>query len=182
MASSSVRLICWESFADRNQQASSTTAPSYTSDTLIYKWYTKSLAIGAPSAPRRVFLVPSSENLFNHGVERGVVNFVIPSSGDVRCSLLDECHSYTKPTIHGRCPTNLPHNEKTLHRMTTQGMPGILFPLLQYREWSSPQTCNPSTHAPSVASPVPCWGGPSCRDAPSHMPQAQCSRPHRHHQ
>ena len=35
MASSSARLICWESFSGRNQQASSTTAPSYTSDTPV---------------------------------------------------------------------------------------------------------------------------------------------------
>ena len=32
MASDFVRLICWDSFAGHNQQASSTTAPSYTSD------------------------------------------------------------------------------------------------------------------------------------------------------
>ena len=35
MASSSARLMCWESFAGRNQQASSTTASSYTSDTPV---------------------------------------------------------------------------------------------------------------------------------------------------
>ena len=35
MASSSARLMCWESFAGHNQQASSTTDPSYTSDTPV---------------------------------------------------------------------------------------------------------------------------------------------------
>ena len=34
MASSSARLICWESLSGRNQQTSSTTAPSYTSNML----------------------------------------------------------------------------------------------------------------------------------------------------
>ena len=34
MALSSARLICWESLSGRNQQTSSTTAPSYTSDML----------------------------------------------------------------------------------------------------------------------------------------------------
>ena len=37
IASSSARLICWESFAGRNQQASSTTALSYTSDMLVVR-------------------------------------------------------------------------------------------------------------------------------------------------
>ena len=64
--------------------------------------YTEGLAVDAPSALCRVFLVNSGDNLFNHGVERSVVNFVIPSSGDVRCSPLDEHHSYTKPTTHGK--------------------------------------------------------------------------------
>ena len=37
MALSSARLMCWESFAGRNQQASSTTTPSYTSDTPVVR-------------------------------------------------------------------------------------------------------------------------------------------------
>ena len=106
MASSSARLICWESFSGRNQQASSTTAPSYISDMPVacIDPYAEGLAVDTRSALRRVFLVHSGDNLFNHGVERSVVNFVIPSSGDVRCSPLDERHSYTKPTTHGKVP------------------------------------------------------------------------------
>ena len=38
------------------------------------------------------------------GVERGIINFVIPSSSDVRCSLLNERHSYMKPTTHRKVP------------------------------------------------------------------------------
>ena len=98
MALSSVRLICWESFSGCNQQASSTTAPSYTSDMPVVRELASTHMLRA--WPCRVFLVHSDENLFNHGVERGVVSFVIPSSSDIRCSPLDECHSYMKPTTH----------------------------------------------------------------------------------
>ena len=66
--------------------------------------YAKGLAVDAPYAPRRVSLVHSGENLFNQGVEWDVVNFVIPSSGNVRCSLLDEHHSYMNPATHGKVP------------------------------------------------------------------------------
>ena len=62
--------------------------------------------------------------------------------------LMNATATRSRPPM-GRCPTNLPHSENTFRRMTTRGMSGILFPLLQYRELSSPQTCNPSTRAPS---------------------------------
>ena len=107
MASSSVRLIYWESFAGRNQQASYSPIiyKRHTGSERAYvNPYTKGLAVDAPSAPHLVFLAHSSENLFNHCVERGIVNFFIRSRGDVRCSPLNECYSYMKLSTHGKVP------------------------------------------------------------------------------
>ena len=116
MASSSVRLICWESFSGRNQQASSTTAPWNTSDTPIARELASTHTLRAWTS--------------THHLPRAVSSLCTL----VRTSLimvLKGTSSRCQPPT-GRCPTNLPHSENTIRRVTTRGMSGILFPLLQY--------------------------------------------------
>ena len=103
MASSSVRLICWDSFAGCNQQAFSTTAPSYTSDTPVARELASTHTLRVWLSTHHLPRAGSSLcTLVRTSLIMGVVNFVIPSSGDIRCSLLDERHNYTKPSIYGK--------------------------------------------------------------------------------
>ena len=146
MASSSVRLICWESFAGHNQQASSTTAPSYTSDTPLRAW------LSTRHLPRVGSSLCTLERTSLNMVLRGALS-ILPSHPVVTSDalrLMNATATRSQPPTR-MCPTNLPHSENTFRRVKTRGMSGILFPLLQFRELSSPQTCNPSTRTPSCS-------------------------------
>ena len=66
--------------------------------------------INVPFAMCWVFLMYSSKN---HGVEWVIIHFVVPTSHDLRHLMKITTTQSHPPT--GRCPTNLPHNEKTLH-------------------------------------------------------------------
>ena len=149
MASSSVRLICWESFAGRNQQASSTTAPSYTSDTLVAKELASTHTLRAwPSTHHFPRTRSSLHTLVRTSlimVLRGALSILSSHpavTSDALC-LMNATATRSQPPT-GRSPTNLPHSENTFRRVTTRGMSGILFPLLQYKELSSPQACKHS--------------------------------------
>ena len=156
MASSSVRLICWESFSGHNQQASSTTAPSYSSDTPVVRELASTHMLRAWPLTHHLShtgsslctLVRTSLIMVLREVSSILSTHPVVTSDALR--LMKATATRSQPPT-GRYPTNLPHSENTFRRVTTRGMSGILFPLLQYRELSSPQTCNPSTHAPSCS-------------------------------
>ena len=156
MASSSARLMCWESFVGRNQRASSTTAPSYTSDTLVARELASTHTLRAwPSTHHLPYagsslciLMRTSLIMVLRGASSILSSHPAVTSDAVR--LMNATATRSQPPT-GRCPTNLPHSENTFRRVTTRGMSGILLPLLQYRELSSPQTCNSSTHPPSCS-------------------------------
>ena len=156
MASSSARLICWESFSGRNQQACSTTAPSYTSDTPVSRELASTHTLRAwPSThhlPRAgsslCTLVRTSLMMVLRGVSLILSSHPAVTSDALRW--MNATATRSQPPTR-RCPTNLPHSENIFRRVKTRGMSGILLPLLQYRALSSPQTCKPSTRTPSCS-------------------------------
>ena len=154
MALSSVRLICRESFAGRNQHASSTATTSYTSDTPVASELASTHTLRAWPSTHHLphtgsslcTLVRTSLIMALRGASSILSSHPAVTSNALRLMIATATRSQP-PT--GRSLTNLPHCENTFRRVTTRGMSGILFPLLQYRELSSPQNYNPSTHAPS---------------------------------
>ena len=156
IVSSSARLICLESFSGRNQQASSTTAPSYTSDTPVARELASIHTVRAwPSThhlPRAgsslCTLVRTSLIMVLRGASSILSSQPAVMSDALR--LMNATATRSQPPT-GRCTTNLPHSENMFRHVTTRGMSGILFLLLQYRELFSPQTCNPSTRTPSCS-------------------------------
>ena len=151
MASSSVRLICWESFVGHNQQASTTTAPSYTSDTPVARELASTHTLRAwPSTYHLPHVGSSLRTLVRTSlimVSRGASSILSshPAVTSDALRWMNATATRSQPPT-GRCPTNMPHSENMFRHVTTQGISGILFPF--YRELSSPQTCNPSTRAP----------------------------------
>ena len=156
IASSSAKLICRESFAGHNQQASSTTAPSHTSDMPVARELASTHTLRAWPSTHHLPCAGSSLHILVRTslimVLRGALSILsshpVVTSDALR--LMNATATRSQPPT-GRCPTNLPHSENKFHRVTTRGMSGILFLLLQYRELSSPQTYNPSTRAPSCS-------------------------------
>ena len=154
ITSSSVGLIRWESFSRRNQQASSTIAPSYTSDSPVARELASTHTLRA--WPSTHHLPRDESSLYTRVITslimvlRGASSILssYPAVTSDTLRLMNSTATRSQPPI-GRCPTNLLQSENMFRRMTTRGMSGILFPLLQYRELSSPQTCNPSSWAPS---------------------------------
>ena len=124
MASSSVRIICWESFAGRNQQVSSTTAP--VARELVS---THTLTHHLPRAGSSLrTLVRTSLIMVLRGASSILSSHPAVTSDAPR--LMNTIATRSQPPT-GRCPTNLPHSENTFRHVTTRGMSGILFPLLQ---------------------------------------------------
>ena len=187
MASSSARLICWKFFSGHNQQASSTRALSYTIDTPVARELASTHTLRA--WPSTHLLLRAGSSLCTLGITSLIM--VLRGSSSIFSShpavtsdalrLMNTTATWSQPPT-GRCQTNLPHSENMFRHVTTQGISGILFPLLQYRELSFPRSVTHALTHHSVASPAPCWGGQSCRDAPSYMPQAQYSHLPTHHQ
>ena len=136
MASSSARLICWESFSGRNQQASSTTAPSYTSDTPVARELASTHTLRAwllthhlsRAGSSLCTLVITSLIMVLRGVSSILSSHPVVMS-DALCLMNTTATQSPPPT--GRCPTNLPYSENMFCRVMTRGMSGILFPFLQ---------------------------------------------------
>ena len=140
--------------AGRNEQASSTTAPSYTSDTPVARELASTHTLRVwPSTyhlPRAGSILRTLVRTSLIMVLRGTSSIFSshPAVTSDALRLMNATATRSQP-ITGKCPTNLLHSENTFRRVMTRGMSGILFPLLQYRELSSPQTCNPSTRTAS---------------------------------
>ena len=136
MASSSMWLICCKSFSGHNQQASSTTAPSYTSDTPVARElaliHTLRAWLSMHHLPRtRSFLCPLVRTSLTMML-RGALSILssCPAMALKALRLMNATATWSQPLM-GRCPTNLPHSENMFRCVSTQGMSGILFPLLQ---------------------------------------------------
>ena len=184
MASSSARLMCWESFAGRNQQVSSTIAPSYTSNTPVARELASTHTLRAwPSTYHLSHAGSSLRTLMRTSLIMVLwgVSSILSSHPAVMSDalrLMNTTATWSQPPT-GRCPMNLPHSENVFRREACLGF-CCLFSNTESYPLPRPVTQALLHH--SVASPAPWRGGRSCRDAPSHMPQAQCSRLRTHHQ
>ena len=139
----SVRLIRWESFAGRNQLASSTTAPSNICDTPVARELASTHTLRAWPSMHHLYHAGSSLRTLVRSSLIMVLrraSSILSSHPAVTSDALRLVNAtVTRSQLHtGRCPTNLPHSENTFRCVTTRGMSGILFPLLQNRELSSP--------------------------------------------
>ena len=124
MASSSVRLICWEFFAGRNQQASSTTAPSYTSDTPVVKELASTHTLRAwpsmhhlPRAGSSLHTLVRTSLIMVLGGALSILSSHPAVTSDALC-LMNATATRSQPPTR-RCPTNLPHSENTFCRVMT---------------------------------------------------------------
>ena len=116
---SSTRLICWASFSDLSQQASSSTVSCLYRATLL----TKELAL---TSMGWIILLYRAHSLRHHALKDGNLCFIVLAPCDQTCS---PQATWSQPHT-GRSSTNLPHRENTVYHVITLGASGTMLPCL----------------------------------------------------
>ena len=153
-ASSSARLMWAASFVGRNQQASSTAAPSFSNSAPIARELASTHTFSSsPCTHQSPFAGSSCFTLAMVSFTmRTNKSSVVSSSQPLVTALALLFMVPVAARVHphtGRCPTSFPHREKTARLVKTSGTLGTAVPRPNFKVPSSCRTFRPKTRVPS---------------------------------